>query len=92
MEIYFADACGDTYRDSNKPRSAELHDDDVKVNIKKEEKQALMTCFSCCTPAGARTLDTLIKSQVLYQLSYGCEKEKFESDFVHPQGLEPWTP
>ena len=26
----------------------------------------------CCTPAGARTLDTLIKSQVLYQLSYGC--------------------
>ena len=24
------------------------------------------------TPAGARTLDTLIKSQVLYQLSYGC--------------------
>ena len=25
-----------------------------------------------CTPAGARTLDTLIKSQVLYQLSYGC--------------------
>ena len=25
-----------------------------------------------CTPAGVRTLDTLIKSQVLYQLSYGC--------------------
>ena len=25
-----------------------------------------------CTPAEARTLDTLIKSQVLYQLSYGC--------------------
>ena len=24
------------------------------------------------TPTGARTLDTLIKSQVLYQLSYGC--------------------
>ncbi len=23
-----------------------------------------------CTPAGVRTLDTLIKSQVLYQLSY----------------------
>ena len=23
------------------------------------------------TPAGGRTLDTLIKSQVLYQLSYG---------------------
>ena len=32
-----------------------------------------MFAFSfCCTPAGARTLDTLIKSQVLYQLSYGC--------------------
>ena len=28
--------------------------------------------FEFCTPAGARTLDTLIKSQVLYQLSYGC--------------------
>ena len=25
VEIYFADARGDTYRDSNKPRSAELH-------------------------------------------------------------------
>ena len=24
------------------------------------------------TPAEVRTLDTLIKSQVLYQLSYGC--------------------
>ena len=29
VEIYFADTRGDTYRDSNKPRSAELHDDDV---------------------------------------------------------------
>ena len=26
--------------------------------------------FVISTPAGARTLDTLIKSQVLYQLSY----------------------
>ena len=26
--------------------------------------------FNLCTPAGVRTLDTLIKSQVLYQLSY----------------------
>ena len=26
---------------------------------------------SLCTPAGARTLDPLIKSQMLYQLSYG---------------------
>ena len=38
-----------------------------------------------CTPAGARTLDTLIKSQVLYQLSYkritfefcGCKGTNF---------------
>ena len=31
------------------------------------------TCYKCfrCTPAGGRTLDTQIKSQVLYQLSYG---------------------
>ena len=27
--------------------------------------------WNCGTPAGGRTLDTLIKSQVLYQLSYG---------------------
>jgi len=27
VEIYFADARGDTYRDSNKPRSAELYVD-----------------------------------------------------------------
>ena len=31
-----------------------------------------MVHLSFCTPAEARTLDTLIKSQVLYQLSYGC--------------------
>ena len=54
--------------------------------------------FTSCTPAGARTLDTLIKSQVLYQLSYGCNhlfKKKggpLSSSFVHPQGFEPWTP
>ena len=44
-----------------------------------------------CTPAGARTLDTLIKSQVLYQLSYKrivC----WLSVSVRLQGLEPWTP
>ncbi len=33
--------------------------------------------FNLCTPAGARTLDTLIKSQVLYQLSYGCIANTF---------------
>ena len=31
-----------------------------------------ITSWGFSTPAGARTLDTLIKSQVLYQLSYGC--------------------
>ena len=45
-----------------------------------------------CTPAGARTLDTLIKSQVLYQLSYGCIANRCFNEDVHPQGLEPWTP
>ena len=38
------------------------------VKIKKE--RFITSLFS--TPAEARTLDTLIKSQVLYQLSYGC--------------------
>ena len=32
----------------------------------------MSTIFRFRTPAEARTLDTLIKSQVLYQLSYGC--------------------
>ena len=41
--------------------------------MNKRKKQALKVCFLfLCTPAEARTLDTLIKSQVLYQLSYGC--------------------
>ena len=36
------------------------------------KKQKKPLCgFKSCTPAGGRTLDTLIKSQVLYQLSYG---------------------
>ena len=36
----------------------------------KQEKPLKSAAFPC-TPAGGRTLDTLIKSQVLYQLSYG---------------------
>ena len=40
---------------------------------RKNKKVAFQPPFSFNrTPAGARTLDTLIKSQVLYQLSYGC--------------------
>ena len=41
------------------------------------------TLTSLCTPAGARTLDTLIKSQVLYQLSYGCIRFSFAGAKVH---------
>ena len=36
---------------------------------KKKESRSKQLSFR--TPAGGRTLDTLIKSQVLYQLSYG---------------------
>ena len=41
----------------------------VQSTFQKERRIAFLLI---CTPAGARTLDTLIKSQVLYQLSYGC--------------------
>ena len=34
-------------------------------------KSRFSAAFDFRTPAGGRTLDTLIKSQVLYQLSYG---------------------
>ncbi len=39
---------------------------------KTKKRELLFRSSLFCTPAGARTLDTLIKSQVLYQLSYGC--------------------
>ena len=39
-------------------------------NLNKKQKKLISFAFR--TPAEARTLDTLIKSQVLYQLSYGC--------------------
>ena len=38
---------------------------------KKKPSQPSLQGFAFGTPAGGRTLDTLIKSQVLYQLSYG---------------------
>ena len=64
---------------------------DFKQKSSRQFRSTAYFVFS--TPAEARTLDTLIKSQVLYQLSYGCErKNKFSFVFVHPQGLEPWTP
>ena len=45
-----------------------------KIYIKQKKRQTFvsLSSFLLSTPAEARTLDTLIKSQVLYQLSYGC--------------------
>ena len=43
-----------------------------KKNIHTKLRRTNLSALICCTPAGVRTLDTLIKSQVLYQLSYGC--------------------
>ncbi len=42
----------------------------IKCQMHKKKPLELQRLFGC-TPAGGRTLDTLIKSQVLYQLSYG---------------------
>ena len=69
---------------------------DFKQKSSRQFRSTAYLVFS--TPAEARTLDTLIKSQVLYQLSYGCirllclKKKRGCPLFVHPQGLEPWTP
>ena len=38
------------------------------MKIKNSEEQKFLGVFSC-TPLGIRTLDPLIKSQLLYQLS-----------------------
>ena len=43
---------------------------DFKQKSSRQFRSTAYLVFS--TPAEARTLDTLIKSQVLYQLSYGC--------------------
>lgn len=39
----------------------------------KGTKKAITICnrFFCCDPGEARTLDPMIKSHLLYQLSYG---------------------
>ena len=39
------------------------------MKIKKTPKNKSSSEFSVCTPLGIRTLDPLIKSQLLYQLS-----------------------
>ncbi len=54
-----------------------------KVLIQK--KRAVVSALFC-TPAGARTLDTLIKSQVLYQLSYKRIALSFLFVFCTPAG------
>ena len=42
-----------------------------KGHLHTKKRKASFETFLFRTPAGGRTLDTLIKSQVLYQLSYG---------------------
>ena len=46
---------------------------DFKQKSSRQFRSTAYLVFS--TPAEARTLDTLIKSQVLYQLSYGCKRK-----------------
>ena len=67
----------DLYGDGDDPiiinsgfRSPEVNRVVGGATLSKQKKRGKKPLF--CTPAGARTLDTLIKSQVLYQLSYGC--------------------
>ena len=56
-------------RNLNYYQSVEIYRNLYKSVDKKKTTSKLIEIVSC-TPAGARTLDTLIKSQVLYQLSY----------------------
>ncbi len=50
---------------SGEPDEPFLNKNTICTNKKKRHSKV-----SLCTPAGARTLDPLIKSQMLYQLSY----------------------
>ena len=43
-----------------------------------------------CTPTGTRTPNLLIKSQLLYQLSYGRNSSGFKK-CVRAAGIEPTT-
>ena len=43
--------------------------DPMEIGMHKKTSSMHSTWMMCGTPSGARTLDTLIKSQVLYQLS-----------------------
>ena len=42
----------------------------IMYQIKKHSQRILRKCFIFSVPARARTVDPLIKSQLLYQLSY----------------------
>ena len=60
--------------------------------ILKQKLQDLSQRLSfTCTPAEARTLDTLIKSQVLYRLSYGCIIFRFKSALLLNCGCKGTT-
>ena len=55
-------------------------------------KAATIAAFILCDPVGTRTLDPLIKSQLLYQLSYRVFINKmilFSITFVTRPGFEP---
>ncbi len=59
------------------------------------ENEKAKLLFGFGDPAGARTQDPIIKSDVLYQLSYGVNNfinMLFYQYFVTPLGLEPRTP
>ena len=58
------------------------------INKKRKQLNLLLSFLS--TPAGVRTLDPLIKSQMLYQLSYKRIRY-LKLLLVRLQGFEPWT-
>ena len=49
---------------------AAIMKDQGNTTTDKKKTNCISSSFSCSTPSGIRTLDPLIKSQLLYQLSY----------------------
>ena len=43
----------------------------INKSLKKSQQQVVLSAFLSSDPGGTRTHDPLIKSQLLYQLSYG---------------------
>ena len=68
----------------------------LHVAVNKKWRDAALQCFSnFCDPTGARTQDPIIKSDVLYQLSYRVNASKKYTKITHfvtRLGLEPRTP